>query len=73
MNKYTCFALRDNAAYYVANNECYALAYPEYRSMLKKGHCGTMRCPFYKPHRSDIRLGDIIYDKKGEKIDGLPY
>ena len=60
MTENKCFALKPHRHYYVSNTECYALAYPAYRRMLREGRCGTMQCPFYKPHRLDLRCGDEI-------------
>ena len=39
---------------------CYALKDSEFRRNVKEGRCGTMRCPFFKPKRSDIRLSNKI-------------
>lgn len=59
-----CFALRPHREYYVSSHECYALSWEHAKKMRKEGKCGTMKCPFYKPHRSQIRLENQILDRK---------
>lgn len=56
----TCFALKPHKQYYIASHECYALDYPIFKHMKSRGLCCTIKCPFYKPHRKDIRLDDSI-------------
>ena len=34
---------------------CYALGFKEFRTMVKKGYCGTTKCPFYKKTRETER------------------
>lgn len=66
-----CFALRPHREYYVAHNECYALDWHESKKMVRRGWCGTKKCPFYKPHRDDIRLdSEIITVTKTRKRGG---
>ena len=43
---------------------CYALSYPAFERMKAYGKCGTMGCPFFKPHREDIRLSDKIIKRE---------
>ena len=64
-----CFALRNHAEFYVAKNECYALAYPAFKKMKETNKCCTLRCPFYKPQRKDKRAEYEIYDRDGHLKD----
>lgn len=65
--KEECFALRNFEMFYVARNTCYALKDADYRKMKKEGKCGTLECPFYKPKRINVRIGDVIYDTNARK------
>lgn len=64
-----CFALKDHPDFYVARNQCYALTYPAFKDMVKNKRCCTLKCPFYKPKRSDIRKVNGVFSREGKRRD----
>ena len=57
MKNKMCFGLKNKiGSCSVLSNE----GHIELRTKVGHEYCGTMDCPFYKPHQLDLRLGNKI-------------
>ena len=58
-----CFAHKPHKSYNPKGTEfCYVMYDVDSRAMRVTGKCDTVDCPFYKPNRSQRRVGDLIRD-----------